>query len=384
VSIRDVEFGPSVRYLLGSDEWTRTVVIGGLATLFGFLVVPAVLVAGYLVRVLQAATNEHEEPPTFDDPRVLATVGLRASAVVAAYGLAFLLVSAVILAVVGNVDAGSGLTAADALVLALVALNVAVGLVTAYVVPAAVANLAERGTIRAGFAVGDLRSVLASRAYLRTWLAADVVLVVTAAVVAAVGVVPLLGAVAAGFVWFYGATVACHLLGGGWREARLASTTADAAGPGGDGWLPSRPEGVPAVGGVARAVRERLPAGETGADASADPLAGGRERDPRVEPAADRVARTGHDASVAAVADRPTAALDADDVAALVAGLDADDPSTVATAARALGDAADERPDLVADSGARPRLRDLRLADDRAVRRAATRAVRRLSEAGLY
>ena len=55
----------SIGYLRNSEEWVKTVVVGGLLTFFGFLVVPGVLVVGYLLRVLRARMHGEEEPPVF-------------------------------------------------------------------------------------------------------------------------------------------------------------------------------------------------------------------------------------------------------------------------------------------------------------------------------
>jgi hypothetical protein len=92
--------------------------------------------------------------------------------------------------------------------------------------------------------------------------------------------------------------------------------------------------------------------------------------------------------SVAEVDERDVAAavdrLGADDVSTLVDLLDADDTETVVLAVRLLRETAADRPDLVADSDAKPRLRDLRLSSEEAVVEEANRAVREFDRAGLY
>ena len=81
--------------------------------------------------------------------------------------------------------------------------------------------------------------------------------------------------------------------------------------------------------------------------------------------------------------DLPADELSEHDIEVLVTALDADDPERVVQAANRLGDVATTRPELVAGTGATPRLRDLRMADDEEVRTATTQAVGKFRQAGL-
>ena len=47
----------ALNYLRADDDWTRTVLIGGILSLLGVLVVPTLLVFGYLVRVLRGTMH---------------------------------------------------------------------------------------------------------------------------------------------------------------------------------------------------------------------------------------------------------------------------------------------------------------------------------------
>jgi len=87
--------------------------------------------------------------------------------------------------------------------------------------------------------------------------------------------------------------------------------------------------------------------------------------------------------SMSGLLDLPADELSEHDIEVLVTALDADDPERVVQAANRLGDVATTRPELVAGTGATPRLRDLRMADDEEVRTATTQAVGKFRQAGL-
>ncbi|MFB6101559.1 MAG: hypothetical protein ABEJ73_03240 [Haloplanus sp.] len=63
-ALLDTRFTESLTDLRPSDGWIKTVAVGGLPTLLGVLVVPTVLVAGYLVRVLRATMHGDGETGT--------------------------------------------------------------------------------------------------------------------------------------------------------------------------------------------------------------------------------------------------------------------------------------------------------------------------------
>jgi hypothetical protein len=212
----------SLTYLRESDGWVKTVVLGGLLTLLGFLVVPTVLVAGYLVRVLRGTMHGDDAPPQFDDWGSLAGDGVRAFAIALAYGL----VPAVVVAVTaGLAAAAAGPGPRSGLVVGAVGLGggllaLALGLLAAYVVPAAVANYAEQGSIRSGFAVGDLRPVLTSGTYATAWVTGFAIILGAGLVAAVLNVVPLLGTVVGAFVSFYAITAAYYVVGHAWGDCR--------------------------------------------------------------------------------------------------------------------------------------------------------------------
>jgi hypothetical protein len=212
----------SLTYLRESDEWVKTVVIGGLLTFLGFLVVPTVLVAGYLVRVLRGTMHGDDVPPRFDDWGALAGDGVRAFAIAVVYGLvpAFLVaVTAGLAVAVAGPGPRTGLIVGAVTfvggILALV-----LGLLAAYIIPAAVANYAEQDSFRAGFAVGDLRPVLTSGTYATAWVMGFAIILGAGIVTAVLNIVPLLGTVVGAFVSFYAITAAYYIVGHAWGDLR--------------------------------------------------------------------------------------------------------------------------------------------------------------------
>lgn len=215
--------GEAINYLRESDDAVRTVIIGGILSLFAFLIVPLFAIAGYLVRVLDRTANGDDEAPVFDDWGDLIVDGAKASAIAFVYAL----VPAVVLAAFALSSGLLGATGNDVLgaiggiwaVLGTV-LGLALVLGVAYVVPAAVANFAEKRTLAAGFEIDTLRRVLVDRTYATGWLMAFLVIVAGSVVSGLLNVVPVIGTVASAFVGFYVAVAAYYIIGHTWGEIR--------------------------------------------------------------------------------------------------------------------------------------------------------------------
>lgn len=218
----------AIDYPRSDDDWTRTVLIGGILSLLGALVVPTILVLGYLVRVLERTMHGDDQPPAFDDWGTMLVDGVKAFAITLAYGI---VPAAVAAAVVGGVLSFSvvegpgtgGPTAGGAGVAVVVVgglLALALGLLAAYIIPAAVAAFAETDRIGTAFSVSDLRPVLTSGTYATAWVLAFAVIVVAGLLSAALNAIPVIGFVIGGFVGFYAAVSAYYLVGHAWGEHR--------------------------------------------------------------------------------------------------------------------------------------------------------------------
>lgn len=233
----------ALRYPLRGESASRTLLIGGVLMALDGLVVPTVFRMGYLVRVLRRTARGEELPPAWTDWRRLGVEGLRAFAVLLAY---VLLTAGIALQVLGP-DASVELLAT----LFGGPLSLVVGLLTGaleanapeltslvvlyvlsqYVTPAALANHAEHGTIRAGFAFRTLRPVLGSWTYARGWLAFEAVSLLSLGIafVLLVALGPLLGGLVAAFVSFYLWVVGFSIIGRTWGRIRAEENSSSAA-----------------------------------------------------------------------------------------------------------------------------------------------------------
>jgi hypothetical protein len=222
-------------YYLRDDDWTRTVLIGGILSLLGFLVVPTILVLGYLVGVLRG-TMDDADPPAFDEWGDLLVDGLKAVVITLAYGFVPAVVGTVAVAggvlsvvAISTVSTGSGAGAGSGAAAGGVGLAVALlgsllalvlGLVAAYVIPAATAAFAETGRLGDAFSVSELRPVLTSGTYATAWAVAFGTVLGAGLIGSALSAIPLIGVVFAAFVSFYAAVVASHVIGRAWGEHR--------------------------------------------------------------------------------------------------------------------------------------------------------------------
>lgn len=208
-------------YLRDSEDWIRTVVVGGLLALFGFLLVPAFLVMGYLMRVLRATMRGDEDPPAFDDWGDLAVDGLKAFVVTVVYSFVpgVVMAAAFAFGFAGFASGGDAAALAGGLVLLVGGLVAALlGLAAAYVVPAALLNYAEENRLGAGFAFGEIYATLTDRAYATAFGYAFVVLLGAGVLAGLLNAVPFLGAVASAFLGFYASVMAAYLFGTTYAE----------------------------------------------------------------------------------------------------------------------------------------------------------------------
>ena len=216
----------SLDYLRDGDDAVVTVLIGGVLLLASPLVVPSILVLGYVSRVLRQTADGDDAPPVFEEWGDLFVEGAKGFVVTLVYALLPLAVFAVAAvfgvgaAVVGSGGGSGGLL--GGLIGGALALHLAlaVSLAGLYVTPAALAAVADSGRIGDGFAVGTLWTVVTKRAYATGWLTAAVVVLGGALAVGVLSVVPVLGTIAGLFVQFYALVAAAAIVGWTWADVR--------------------------------------------------------------------------------------------------------------------------------------------------------------------
>ncbi|MFB6194948.1 MAG: DUF4013 domain-containing protein [Haloplanus sp.] len=224
-----IDIGWVATYPTNSDDWIKTVLIGGVLTLLSILVVPAFLLYGYLLRVLRAGMAEADEPPVFDEWGDLLREGVAAFVIVFLYQLIplivmFVTVGGSMAAMATGSEAGAGVGIVG--LLGGLALSSVLALVFSYAMLIGLANYAHEGTFGAAFDLGVLRSVALDKAYAVPWLYGVGVLLVAGAVAGLLGIVPILGAIIGVFVTFYGQIAAMWLWGKGFADATGAGSAA--------------------------------------------------------------------------------------------------------------------------------------------------------------
>jgi len=198
-------------YPTNREGWVRTVLLGGLLVFASVLLVPLVLVYGYVVHAIRTTLQGSAEPPAFGNWRQLFVDGLRALVIF----LIFLLVPAFVVvltavtfesALVSLAEAGDPGAATGGLVAGFALSGVLTVLFT-YVAAAAVVNFVREERFAAAFDLRMLRRIVLNREYALAWLTALVVLFVASFV----GLIPLVGWLLAPFASFYALVVAGHL-----------------------------------------------------------------------------------------------------------------------------------------------------------------------------
>lgn len=223
----DADIETMVKYPTRSDEWIKTVLIGGVSLFLSFLVVPWFLVSGYLVRAIRAGMDGADEPPVFDEWGNLLREGFVAGIIGLVYQIVplivlFVFVGGSLIAFATGSDAGSGIGMLG-LFGGLFAWWI-LALVFGFVGLAGVANYAREGNFGAGFDFGVVRQVITSRAYLIAWAYVVALNVVVAAVGGALSATGI-GAILATFLTFYALIIAGWLWGDGFAEAMRMDTT---------------------------------------------------------------------------------------------------------------------------------------------------------------
>lgn len=226
----NVDVETLARYPTESDDWIKTVLIGGLLLVFSFLVVPWFLVMGYLVRTIRAGMEGADEPPVFDEWGELLTEGLVASIIGLVYQIIplvvfFVFVGGSIMALATGSRTGAGVGFAG--LLGGLFLWWILALVFGYVGFAGVANYARERNFGAGFDFDVISDVVTSRAYMLAWVYVIALNIVVTIVVGVLNIVPILGAIVGLFVSFYALVIAGWLWGNGFAEATGTTTVSE-------------------------------------------------------------------------------------------------------------------------------------------------------------
>ena len=202
----------AINYPRESDHVLKTVLIGGVLSLLSVLIIPALILGGYGIRVLRHTTLGDDELPQFGDWGKLALDGLKGIAI----AIAYLLIPMALFAL--SIGVLSGTLQMLGLVVSAIAYLAAI-----YCLPAATTVFAREERVGAAFAMSNLRSVVTSQHYVGGWLRAVVVGFVAGLVMGVIGLVPILGAIVGVFIAFYVNLVIAYLFGHAVADAERLS-----------------------------------------------------------------------------------------------------------------------------------------------------------------
>jgi len=159
----------ALRYPVNGEDRAATLVIGGLLLVFSFLILPAFVLQGYLLRVLRSTATGEDAAPSFTDWGELLVDGLKLLVVTLLYGVAISVpfaVGAAIVGIGGLAGSDAGVAAFGVVGLLVMAVALVVTIAVGYVLPAAMTNFALEGNVGAAFDVDAIRGAAFSSKYL--------------------------------------------------------------------------------------------------------------------------------------------------------------------------------------------------------------------------
>lgn len=205
-------------YPMQSDEWVKTVLIGGIMIFFSFLLIPLFIAYGYIVRAIRSSLADDPTPPVFSDWEKLLVDGAQAFVIGIIYLLVPLIVAGVtvggsimVIATGGEAGAAFGVGGMFFGLMISTLLSIAFG----YFAIVALVNFAREERFGAAFDLDVIKTVALNKEYAIAWL----VSVVAFILVGIVGMIPLVGWMFAPFASFYAAVVAANLWAGGFDQA---------------------------------------------------------------------------------------------------------------------------------------------------------------------
>lgn len=204
--------GEAIEYPARGRDWLKRIGIGGILVLVGaFLLLPLLLVEGYVYRVLARTAAGDRDPPPWDDWVELFVDGIKLTVVQIVYLLIpGILVGVGVLITFVEVLTGEGVAMVGSVVMLL---GGVLSLFVMYVLPAALTNVAYQDSLGAAFAFPRIAKTAFSWGYFVPILTAGVV----GLVASLIGVVLSLVLVGM-FIIFYVYVVVAYLWGVGFAK----------------------------------------------------------------------------------------------------------------------------------------------------------------------
>lgn len=212
----------AVTYPMESDDWIVTVLIGGVMLFLSFLIIPAFIAYGYLVRAIRSNLDGEPEPPTFGDWGELFVDGLKVFVI----GLVYMLIPlAVIIFTTGTAvlamftggEAGAAAGAGTLMIGMLV--GFVLSLVFGYLAVVGIVNYAHEGSFGSAFDIGTIKEVGLDGDFAVPWLISVGIFIAAGFITGVLNIIPFLGALVGVFLNFYALIVAANLWADGFQSA---------------------------------------------------------------------------------------------------------------------------------------------------------------------
>ncbi len=214
-----MDIGSAFTYMFDDEDWIKKILIGGVATLLGIVIVPLFLVTGYMLQTLKNVRDQQPRPlPEWDDYGTLLTKGLMLFLISLVYMLPILLLACVSGVMNGFAPQMDQDMAEVVVIIAgcLSCVQGLLGLVIGLILPAAIIRYAEYDTFGSAFQFGAIFSFISNNL-------GDYIIVVligwVAQFIASFGV--LLLCIGVFFTSFWSVLVMGHLYGQLARKAAL-------------------------------------------------------------------------------------------------------------------------------------------------------------------
>lgn len=220
----DALFFPKAR-----DGWLKTAGIGGVLFITSFLIIPYLVLAGYLVRVVRSGSTDGSQPPVFEEWLDLFIDGMLLFTIQVIYGFVGFGIPLVIIVFTTPELLQPSLTLSTGEMVLLVFAYL-FACFASYVSLAAVARFAHEDRFEAAFEMRAVFRTVCTGDFFVTWVLSLSIFFVTWVlflpiylILGAIGVLLFLIIVGL-FISFYTSVAAYYLVGRGYRSAKTPKT----------------------------------------------------------------------------------------------------------------------------------------------------------------
>lgn len=204
----------SLSYPRSGHQWWRRVLIGGLLMATSPLILPAILLAGYIARVVRDSVAGSMVPPSFSNPFGLLVDGTRWLAVSFVYFLLPTIVAFVGIVLIEFSFTTWGIDVGIVVTGMIVVITLLAYLVASYLLVIGVVHATVTQRFTSGFDLAAIRHIGRSLHFTKQWLILLVFLLIGGLVSGMLSVI-LLGF----FLYFYLLVTGFHLVGQGYSRS---------------------------------------------------------------------------------------------------------------------------------------------------------------------